>query len=105
MDNNGLQIDGPTRDIVNLGDISQKAVAFGWYTLDVDGHDVEALSEAIALAKKAKKPAFINMHTVKAKGWPKYENQLGCHHVKFISREEAEAAIAALEQAPGAVES
>lgn len=99
VDNNGLQIDGATKDIVNLGDISEKARSFGWYTLDVDGHDVEAIHHTLSIARKAGKPAFINLHTVKAKGWPKYENQLGSHHVKSISHEEAEAVIAALQTA------
>lgn len=97
VDNNGLQIDGPTRDIVCLGDISEKARAFGWYTIDVDGHDVQALRDALELGRKSGKPTFLNMHTVKGKGWQKYENKLGSHHVKGIDRAEVQQAIDSLE--------
>ena len=85
VDNNGLQIDGTTNDVVDLGNISKKIAEFGWYVIDVDGHDVEAIRLAIELCKKAKVPAFVNMHTIKAKGWAKYENQTGSHYVKNIT--------------------
>ncbi len=97
VDNNGIQIDGYTKDIVNLGDISQKAKDFGWYVIDADGHDVEALAEALTLAGKAERPSFINMHTVKAKGWKKYENVVGSHHVKGLTAEIVAGPIAQLE--------
>jgi len=98
VDENGLQIDGATKDILSIGDIAQKARDFGWYAMDVDGHDVESLGMAISLGKKADRPVFIDMHTVKGKGWKKYENVLGSHHVKSISKEEILEPIAALEQ-------
>ena len=98
VDENGLQIDGATKDILSIGDIAQKARDFGWYVMDVDGHDVESLGMAISLGKKADRPVFIDMHTVKGKGWKKYENVLGSHHVKSISKEEILEPIAALEQ-------
>ncbi len=84
-DHNGLQIDGATNDVVGLGDISKKVSEFGWYVVDVDGHDAEAITAAIALCKKAGVPAFVNLHTVKAKGWAKYENKVESHYVKNIS--------------------
>lgn len=85
VDNNGLQIDGATKDVVNLGNISKKIAEFGWYVIDVDGHDVEAISSAINLCKKANAPAFVNLHTIKAKGWEKYEDKVESHYVKNIT--------------------
>jgi transketolase len=96
VDNNGLQIDGTTNDIVRLGDISKKATEFGWYAVDVDGHDIEAVGSAVDLCKKAKAPAFINAHTIKAKGWAKYEGKLECHHVKGITKDEILGPVSAL---------
>lgn len=97
VDNNGLQIDGRTEDQVNLGDITAKAKAFGWNAVDVDGHDVAAIDAAIDLCKKAGGPSFINMHTIKAKGWKKYENQVGCHWVGSVTKEGIAQPVAELE--------
>ena len=87
VDNNGLQIDGPTREVADLGDISQKAAAFGWCVTDVDGHDVEQIEAAIESCKQAGRPAFINLHTIKAKGWGQYESQVGSHYINSITKE------------------
>lgn len=97
VDNNGLQIDGPTKDVADLGDISAKAREFGWFTVDVDGHDVDRIEAAIAECKAAGRPAFINLHTVKAKGWAQYEGQVGSHYVGVITKEAVKEPIENLE--------
>ena len=51
LDYNHQQLDGYTKDICDLGDMRQKFQDFGWYALEVDGHDVDAIYDAIALAK------------------------------------------------------
>ena len=68
-DYNKQQLDGYTRDILDLGDLKAKWAAFGWYTQEVDGHDIQALDEAIekSLAEK-NKPSMIIMNTIKGKG-------------------------------------
>ncbi|MDR1109030.1 MAG: transketolase [Spirochaetaceae bacterium] len=68
-DYNKLQLDGYTKDILDLGDLRAKWSAFGWYTQEVDGHDLEALDGAVekALAQKDK-PSMIIMNTIKGKG-------------------------------------
>ena len=55
IDNNGYQLDGPTADILDHGNIAKKAEAFGLYTQEIDGHDVKAIYDAIqnAYTKKA----------------------------------------------------
>ncbi len=71
IDWNGQQIDGPTKRVMDLGDISRKFEAFGWTTLRADGNDMD---ELIAVLNKAKsfcgqgKPTAIMMHTVMGKG-------------------------------------
>ncbi|MDR2965522.1 MAG: transketolase, partial [Treponema sp.] len=68
-DYNKQQLDSYTKDIIDLGDLSAKWTQFGWFTQEVDGHDITALDAAIekALAQKDK-PSMIVMNTIKGKG-------------------------------------
>ena len=97
VDNNGMQIDGVTKDVLNLGNLTAKAAEFGWYAVDVDGHDPAAIDGAIDDCKAAGRPAFINLHTVKAKGWAKYEGQVGSHWVGVMSKEDIAEPLSRLE--------
>ena len=69
IDNNGYQLDGPTADILDHGNIAKKAESFGLYTQEIDGHDVKAIYDAIqnAYAKKGV-PSCIVLDTSKGKG-------------------------------------
>ena len=78
LDHNGLQIDGPNDKVMDLGDICAKYAAFGWETFTVDGHDVDAITEALK-RPSAGKPRFICCNTVKGKGVSFMENQVGWH--------------------------
>lgn len=79
LDNNKQQLDDFTANISPLGDVRKKAEAFGWFALTVDGHDPKAIDEAIAQCKASGKPGFINMDTIKGKGWPAKEAINGNH--------------------------
>lgn len=69
LDWNGVQLDGTTADIMPMGDVELKFKAFGYNTIVCDGHDVAALSAAIATAKSVKGvPSIILAKTVKGKG-------------------------------------
>jgi transketolase len=69
VDANGLQIDGPTADVMDLGDIGAKFAAFGWNTLACDGHDVPALLDVLATARAhGAGPTVIVAATTKGKG-------------------------------------
>jgi len=83
VDLNGLQIDGCTSDVCDLGDLAAKFRAFGWDAVEVDGHDIEALISALSSAKedRAGKPHVIVAHTVKGKGVSFMENEAGWHGV------------------------
>jgi len=98
VDNNGLQIDGTTKAVLDLGDITAKAAAFGWNTLDVDGHDVEAIDAVLDECKKSDRPTFINMHTVKAKGWAKHEGLVSSHYSGAITAEDVAEPIGKLQE-------
>ena len=97
VDNNGLQIDGPITEVMSSLPIGEKFQAFGWHVIETDGHDMEKLHEAIEEAKTISgKPTMIVMKTVKGKGVPEIENQVGWHG-KAPSKEECERFIKAVE--------
>ncbi|MCL1955298.1 MAG: transketolase [Spirochaetes bacterium] len=95
-DYNKQQLDGFTKDILDLGDLAAKWAAFDWFTQEVDGHDIAALDAAIekALAQKDK-PSMIVMHTIKGKGCNFAEGVEKNHSMAF-DMEKAKEAIAAL---------
>ncbi len=71
IDWNGQQIDGPTRVVMNLGDIRRKFEAFGWTTLETDGNDMDALVATLNEAREltgSGTPVGIMMRTVMGKG-------------------------------------
>lgn len=84
VDWNGQQIDGTTKDVMDLGDIHKKFDAFGWTTLEMNGNDMD---EVVATLDKAKgmlgqgKPVAIMMHTVMGKGVDFMENDHNWHGV------------------------
>ena len=80
LDYNGLQIDGPTEEVMSSEPLKDKWLAFGWHVLEVDGHNIEELLKAFAQAKEIKgKPTLILAKTVKGKGVSFMENQVGWH--------------------------
>ena len=82
VDRNELQIDGPTKEIMCLEDLSAKWQAFGWNTLEIDGHDMSRILSSLEEARKTKgKPTVIIAHTVKGKGVSFAENQVGYHGI------------------------
>ena len=54
VDNNGLQIDGRVRDVMNIDPIHEKWAAFGWHVINIDGHDMGAILAALDLAEQTK---------------------------------------------------
>ena len=69
LDYNGVQLDGTVEQIMPLGDVKAKWEAFGWKIVETDGHDVEAVCDAVDKAKTIKgSPVIIIAKTVKGKG-------------------------------------
>lgn len=82
VDRNRLQIDGRTAEVMSLEPLPQKWQAFGWHTLEVDGHDIAALLAAFQACREVKgKPSMIIANTVKGKGVSIFENQKKYHGV------------------------
>lgn len=94
VDFNKLQIDGRTDEdtICNVGDIAGRFRAFGWYAQFVNGHDVDAIDDAIISAKENKGcPSVIVLDTIKGVGWSKSANQVGSHSRGFTPEEKEDA--------------
>ena len=80
IDWNGLQIDGPTAEVMNSAPIEDKFAAFGWNALLINGNDLEEIEKAVECAKATKgKPTAIVCKTIKGKGVSYMENSVGWH--------------------------
>jgi transketolase len=96
VDHNGLQIDGACNEVMCLGTVADKFRAFDWHVVEIDGHDLDAIHEALVAAKKySEGPVMIIAHTIKGKGVSFMENQAGWHG-KAPSADEVTKALAEL---------
>jgi transketolase len=88
VDYNKIQLDGFTKDIMDLEPHAEKWRSFGWNVLDIDGHDLGALQEAFATVKATKgKPTCIIANTIKGKGVSFMENNPKYHGVAPTNEE------------------
>ena len=80
VDNNGLQIDGPVEAVMGVAPIHDKWEAFGWHVIDVDGHDMEQIVNALNEADTIKgKPTVLIANTTKGKGVSFFEGKVEYH--------------------------
>ena len=79
VDRNKLQIDGSTENVKSVGDVNAKFKAFGWNTIEINGHDIKEIINAVESAKSSEKPTVIIANTVKGKGVSFMENNAGWH--------------------------
>jgi transketolase len=97
VDCNGMQLSGWTCDIMNLEPLTRKWQAFGWHTIDIDGHDLDQILSACQRAEKIKdKPTVIIARTIKGKGVSFMENNV-TFHGNAPTPEEAKRALKELE--------
>jgi len=69
LDNNGLQIDGRLRDVMSPAPIPDKWRAFGWNVIEIDGHDMAQILNALDAAEEVRGlPTIIIGRTIKGKG-------------------------------------
>lgn len=93
VDYNGLQIDGKVEEVAGLIDIKEKFESFGFYTLEIDGHDIEEIIHAFDTAKHKKgMPTVIIAKTIKGKGVSFMEGKAEWHG-KAPNQEQYEEAI------------
>lgn len=82
VDNNGLQIDGPVKEIMRIDPLSRKWDAFGWHIIEIDGHNMEEIINALDKAETIKdKPTVIIAHTIKGKGVSFFEGRVEYHGI------------------------
>jgi len=97
LDYNGFQIDGKIKDVMGLEPLAEKWRSFGWYTIEIDGHDMQQILSAYAQATNIKgKPCIIIARTIKGKGVSFMENVVDFHG-RAPTKEEAEKALKELE--------
>ncbi len=100
VDKNGLQSCGSTHKILNMEPLAEKWLSFGWNVIEIDGHDVEAIDNAVGDAKQVKgKPTVIIANTVKGKGVSYMENDNSWHQ-QALSKEQYDIAISELSADP-----
>jgi transketolase len=80
IDRNNLQISGPTESFMRLEPLKKKWEDFGWEVIEVEGHRVEQILQALDKLERASgKPGMIIARTVKGKGIRFLENKKECH--------------------------
>ncbi|WAW15082.1 transketolase [Peptostreptococcus equinus] len=98
VDMNGLQIDGSTDEVMSLGSISKKFESFGWYVLEIDGHDFDQIFGVFNIFDKIEtQPILVLANTIKGKGVSFMENQCSWHS-KVPNTEEYAQAIEELDR-------
>jgi transketolase len=96
VDYNHLQTDGTTEEVMDIGDVRAKFEAFGWDAVEIDGHDMGAITEALERSRALDRPAAIVCQTKKGRGVSFMEGRFG-YHGKPPSPEQAEEALEELE--------
>ena len=80
LDNNNLQIDGEIEKVGGMNNITEKFMSFGFNVINIDGHNIDSIIDALNTAKQTKrKPTIIIAKTVKGKGVSFMENKAEWH--------------------------
>lgn len=92
LDENRYQIDGTVKEVMDLEPVMDKWKAFGFNTIEIDGHNMDEILKALKAAREEKsRPTFIRAHTVKGKGVSFMENNNHWHGVSPTKEELAKA--------------
>ncbi len=82
IDRNHLQIDGCTEEVMTVAPLADKYRAFGWHVLEIDGHDMEAILDALSQAAAVQgRPTAILAETTKGCGVSFTSGVCGYHGV------------------------
>jgi transketolase len=82
VDRNQYSLDGKVDDVMGIEPVTDKWRAFGWNCIEVDGHDVKAVTEVLRAVKSdpdEQRPTVVIAHTVKGKGIEYMESEVGWH--------------------------
>jgi transketolase len=101
IDRNRYCLDGEVDEVMGIEPLDEKWRAFGWDVHEVDGHDVSALGpllRSLAEREEPEQPAVVIAHTVKGKGVPFMESEIGWH-LGYLSPEDEAKALEYIESA------
>lgn len=105
IDRNNIQIDGNTEDVMPLEDLVGKWESFGWHVLEIDGHNIQSIIDAVNMAKAiTNRPSVIIAHTIPGKGVDFMEYDYRWHGVAPNS-DQAKAAMQRLRTLDGKITS
>jgi transketolase len=96
VDYNHLQTDGTTEEVMDTGDVRAKFESFGWDAVEIDGHDMPAIVDALERSRTLDRPAAIVCQTKKGRGVSSMEDRFGFHG-KPPSQEQEQQAMEELE--------
>jgi len=91
-DSNKITDDGATSLSISEN-VAERFRVAGWHVAEVDGHDIEAVSDALAAARKDDRPSLIACRTTIAKGIRRLEGQRGGHSGKLFGADREEMAV------------
>ena len=80
IDKNNFQQTGSNKEIMNVESLKDKWSSFGWYTVELDGHNIQELYNFFENSKQIQKPKALIANTVKGKGFSFSENNNDWHH-------------------------
>ncbi|WCM93847.1 transketolase [Acidovorax sp. NCPPB 2350] len=89
-DDNRITDDGST-DLSISEDVADRFRVAQWHVVEVDGHDIEAVSAALALARRDGRPSLIACRTTIARGIPRLQGQRGGHSARLYAQDAQEA--------------
>jgi transketolase len=87
LDDNGMQQDGPTRDIMRVHDAVEAWGRMGWLCADCDGHDCDALADELdrLVASSTRAPRLLHARTIKGRGIAHLEGRTESHFPPPVS--------------------
>ncbi|MGB4420323.1 MAG: transketolase [Candidatus Saccharimonadales bacterium] len=97
VDRNNIQIDGTTEEVMPLESLKGKWESFGWFVIEIDGHNMRSIIDAVNMAKAVtNKPCVIIAYTIASKGVKFMEYDYKWHGVA-PNDEQAEEALSQLD--------
>jgi transketolase len=90
LDDNGMQQDGPTGEIMPVGDALEAWRRMGWTCAESDGHDCDALDGALrsVTAQETSAPRLLRIRTIKGRGIDYLEGRTESHFPPPVSEED-----------------